>query len=265
MRKTLIFTAAILAASAPLYAQSCREADAAVPPNTAKCRKTAIMAAGNGAKRANAVWLRRANAFTPNCPPTLPAPNRGAASSPDCSARARASRRRPTAESALFLGMSKPAARCTTTKTCCNPQRRPNRPARRRRVRRLGAADCRRHPARATVKCISPYSRFVGSSRLYLDRVELLHIEKGRLKPLNIIRTARLGNTLSYEADLMAEPRLPEGRENNYIAYDAKTRTLSLPLVVDGKESDGDGRVTAGASATAFVRPLFRAAESKGV
>ena len=30
MRKTLIFTAAILAASAPLYAQSCREADAAV-------------------------------------------------------------------------------------------------------------------------------------------------------------------------------------------------------------------------------------------
>ena len=74
----------------------------------------------------------------------------------------------------------------------------------------------------------------------------MLHIEKGRLKPLNIIRTARLGNTLSYEADLMAEPRLPEGRENNYIAYDAKTRTLSLPVVVAEKESDGDGRVTAG-------------------
>lgn len=246
VRKTLVFTAAILAASAPLYAQSCREADAAVAAEYRKmqengnygggewseARERRLAAAGKRFYAKLSAYLARPESWGCAFPKLLGA-GAGIAAAADGRVRAFSwdEQTGGTMHNDKNLLQYRSGGRTALLADGLSGGW----------VRQIAADTLPRYG-----KVYFAVSRFVGSSRLYLDRVEVLHIEKGRLKPLNIIRTARLGNTLSYEADLMAEPRLPDGRENSYIAYDAKTRTLSLPVVVAEKESDGDGRVTAG-------------------
>ncbi|MGF6147264.1 Uncharacterised protein [Kingella potus] len=243
MRPTLILAAALAAASAPLYAQSCREADAGLAAGYSEMqangnyggqawsesRDRRLDAAEKRFSAKLAAYLARPASW--GCAfPKLRAAGVETAAAADGKIRAFSWDRQNggTMHNEETLLQYRSGGK-TALRTGSGGA-----------VRGITAA---RLPPYGTVYFV--HYRFRASSRLYTDRTELLHIAKGRLKPLNIIRTSRLGNSLAYEADIAAEPRLPAGRENDRIAYDAATRTVSLPVVVAEKESDGDGRITA--------------------
>ena len=73
----------------------------------------------------------------------------------------------------------------------------------------------------------------IGSSRAHSQDSTIYRLGERNLQPLNIIRTAKLTNTLGYGFDVSTVQK--SGLAD--IAYDRSSKTISLPVVVD----DGEG------------------------
>ena len=73
----------------------------------------------------------------------------------------------------------------------------------------------------------------IGSSRAHSQDLTIYRLGERNLQPLNIIRTAKLTNTLGYGFDVSTVQK--SGLAD--IAYDRSSKTISLPVVVD----DGEG------------------------
>ncbi|UOP01718.1 hypothetical protein [Kingella potus] len=200
MRPTLILAAALAAASAPLYAQSCREADAGLAAGYSEMqangnyggqawsesRDRRLDAAEKRFSAKLAAYLARPASW--GCAfPKLRAAGVETAAAADGKIRAFSWDRQNggTMHNEETLLQYRSGGK-TALRTGSGGA-----------VRGITAA---RLPPYGTVYFV--HYRFRASSRLYTDRTELLHIAKGRLKPLNIIRTSRLGNSLAYEADI---------------------------------------------------------------
>ena len=101
------------------------------------------------------------------------------------------------------------------------------------------------------VKCL-----FIGSSAVSEHKIKIFSIDDGRLNEnAALIKTATgIRNELSYSVDLANEANLKNGHNNREwveLLYDAKTKTISIPLITEA------GRVTSKKIAYRFNGSYF--------